>query len=152
MSPRAIITFLLMSCCSIGFSRSSTNPPPKLNIDGKTINREVRAPISFAPVIKKVSASVVNIYSTMTIRDHGSQNPSTSDPFLRRFGDLFGHMQPRERKAQGLGSGVIVSPDGYILTANHVVEGADTVKVALSDGEREFDAKVIGTDPPTDIA
>jgi len=152
MSPRSIITVLLISCCSIGFSRPSTNPPPKLNIDGKTINREVRAPISFAPVIKKVSASVVNIYSTMTIRDRGSQNPFTSDPLLRRFGDLFGRMQPRERKAEGLGSGVIVSPDGYILTANHVVEGADTVKVALSDGEREVEAKVIGTDPPTDIA
>ena len=60
--------------------------------------------------------------------------------------------QPRDRKAQGLGSGVIVSADGYILTANHVVEGADTVKVALADGEREFEAKVIGTDPPTDVA
>jgi serine protease Do len=144
--------FLVINCWCIGFGRTTTNSPPKLNIDGKTINREVRAPISFAPVIKKVSASVVNIYSTMTIRDHGSQNPFTSDPFLHRFGDLFGRMQPRERKTEGLGSGVIVSPDGYILTANHVVEGADTVKVALSDGEREVEAKVIGTDPPTDIA
>src|SRR5262249_34580320 len=61
-------------------------------------------------------------------------------------------MQPRNRKAESLGSGVIVTSDGYILTANHVVEGADTVKVALSDGEKEIEAKVIGTDPPTDVA
>src|SRR6185436_2528120 len=53
---------------------------------------------------------------------------------------------------QSLGSGVIVSADGYILTASHVVEGADKVKVALASGEKEFDAKVIGSDPPSDIA
>jgi serine protease Do len=153
MNLKKIITAFLLSCCLAAFGRNSTNPPAKLNVDGRTINRDVRAPISFAPVIKKVSPSVVNIYSTMTIRDRPSQNPFTSDPFLRRFFD-FGPMQPqpRDRKAQGLGSGVIVSPDGYILTANHVVEGADTVKVALSDGQREFEAKIIGTDPPTDVA
>ena len=96
---------------------------------------------------------MVNIYSTMTIHERGSQNPFLNDPLLRRFfGDQFGQMQPRDHKAQGLGSGVIVSSDGYILTANHVVEGADTVKVALADGEKEFEAKVIGTDPPTDVA
>jgi len=89
----------------------------------------------------------------MTIHDRPSQNPFTSDPLLRRFfGEQFGGSQPRDRKAQGLGSGVIVSPDGYVLTANHVVEGADRVKVALSEGQREFEAKVVGTDPPTDIA
>jgi serine protease Do len=97
---------------------------------------------------------VVNIYSTMTIHERGSINPFSNDPFFRRFfGDEFGQQtQPRDRKAESLGSGVIVSPDGYILTANHVVEGADKVKVALSDGEKELDAKVIGTDPPTDVA
>src|SRR5215469_13384015 len=153
MSLKKVITFFLLSCCLGAFGRNSTNPPAKLNVDERTINRDVRAPISFAPVIKKVSPSVVNIYSTMTIHDRPSQNPFTSDPFLRRFFD-FGPMQPqpRDRKTQGLGSGVIVSPDGYILTANHVVEGADTVKVALSDGQREFEAKVVGTDPPTDVA
>ncbi len=82
-------------------------------------------------------------------------NPFFNDPFFRRFfGDQSGgeDAQPREHKAQSLGSGVIISPDGYILTANHVVEGADSVKVALSTGEKEFEAKIIGTDPPTDVA
>ena len=134
-------------------ARCGSNPPAKLTIVDKPIDRELRAPISFSPVIKKVAPSVVNIYSTMTIHERPSQNPFSNDPFLRRFfGDQFGQSEPRDRKAQGLGSGVIVSPDGYILTANHVVEGADTVKVALADGEREVEAKVIGTDPPTDVA
>ncbi len=80
-------------------------------------------------------------------------NPFSDDPFWRRFfGDNSGRSQaPRERRAQGLGSGVIVTPDGYILTANHVVDGADSVKVAMTDGQ-EYDARIVGNDPPTDIA
>ena len=60
-------------------------------------------------------------------------------------------MMPREQREQGLGSGVVVSPDGYILTNNHVVDGATDIRVALAD-KREFKAKVIGTDPKVDIA
>jgi serine protease Do len=150
---KTLILLVLFGLCGTAPARPSTNPPPKLTIEDRPLNRELRAPISFAPVAKKVAPSVVNIYSTMTIHERGSQSPFSNDPFLRRFfGDQFGEPQPRDRKEQGLGSGVIVSSDGYILTASHVVEGADTVKVALSDGEKEFDAKVIGTDPPTDIA
>ena len=133
------------------FAKSGTNPPPKLIIQDTPLSRDVRAGTSFAPVVKKVAPSVVNIYSTMTI--HERANPLFNDPFFRRFfGGGDSGPQPRDRKAESLGSGVIVSPDGYILTATHVVEGADTVKVALESGEQEFDAKVIGTDPPTDIA
>jgi serine protease Do len=145
--------FFSLSFCLASLASASTNPPAKLNLDEKPINRELRAPISFAPVVKKAASSVVNIYSTMTVHERATPDPFSNDPFLRRFfGDQFGQRQPRDRKEQGLGSGVIVSSDGYILTANHVVEGADTVKVALSDGEKEFEAKVVGTDPPTDIA
>jgi serine protease Do len=127
------------------------NPPARLNVQDTPINRDGKAPISFAPVAKKVGPSVVNIYSTMTIRER--RNPMFNDPFFRHFfGEQFGDDQPREHKSQSLGSGVIVSPDGYILTANHVVEDAESVKVALSTGEKEFDARVIGTDPPTDVA
>ena len=154
-TPKLLLPLLLLlSFCAIAAARNGNNPPAKLSIDKKPINRDVPAPISFAPVAKKVAASVVNIYSTMTIHERAMPDPFSNDPLFRRFfGDQFGgQMRPRDRKAQGLGSGVIVSPDGYILTANHVVEGADTVKVALSDGEKEFDAKVVGTDPPTDVA
>src|SRR5262249_14008528 len=107
------------------------------------------------PVIKKVAPSVVNIYSTMTVRDRGGRTPLMDDPLLRQFfGDQFGgrQMQPRERTEQSLGSGIIVTSDGYILTANQVVDGPDKVKVALASGEKEFDAKIIGTDAPTDVA
>jgi len=128
------------------------NPPARLNIQGAPLNRELKAATSVAPVVKKVASSVVNIYSTVTIRER--PNPLLSDPFFRRFfGDDSGSQgQPRTRREQSLGSGVIVTPDGYILTANHVVNGADKVKVALASGEKEFDAKIIGTDPPTDTA
>ena len=149
----ALLTFIEVLSFA-GSGSAASNPPAKLKLDDSPINRDIKAPISFAPVAKKVGPSVVNIYSTVTIHERGTMNPLFRDPFFRRFfGDEFGQqMQPRDRKSESLGSGVIVSPDGYILTANHVVEGADTVKVALSDGEKEVDAKVIGTDPPTDVA
>ena len=75
------------------------------------------------------------------------------DPMFRQFfgGGKFVRKQPRSHREGGLGSGVIISPDGYILTNNHVVDGATDVHVTLPD-RREFKAKVIGTDPKTDIA
>jgi serine protease Do len=129
-----------------------TNAAPKLNVQESPINRDLKAATSVAPVVKRVAPSVVNIYSTVTIKDR--PNPLLSDPFFRHlFGDDSGSQgQARTHREQGLGSGVIVSPDGYILTANHVVEGADKVKVALASGEKEFDAQIIGTDPATDTA
>ena len=88
---------------------------------------------------------MVNIYSTTTVRERAMPHPFFNDPFWRRFfGDQFDSgtpNQPRSHREQGLGSGVIVSADGYILTANHVVEGADSVKVALASGDKQFDAK-----------
>ena len=131
---------------------AKANPAPKLTIQDTPINRDLKAATSVAPVVKKVAPSVVNIYSTVTIRER--PNPLLNDPFFRRFfdDDSGSQSQPRTHREQSLGSGVIVSSDGYILTANHVVENADKVKVALASGEKEFDAKVIGTDPATDTA
>jgi serine protease Do len=131
---------------------AKTNAAPKLTIDETPIKRDLKAATSVAPVVKKVAPSVVNIYSTVTIRER--PNPMLNDPLFRRFfGEEFGGQgQPRTRRQQSLGSGVIVSPDGYILTANHIVEGADKVKVSLASGEKEFDARIIGTDPSTDTA
>ena len=152
----ALLLILQLSVLGNLASAAQRATPPKLTIEDSPINRDARAPISFAPVIKRVAPSVVNIYSTMTVRERQDGNPFSNDPLFRRFfGDDSGSgpsQSPREHKAQSLGSGVIVSSDGYILTASHVVEGADSVKVALSTGEKEFDAKVIGMDPPTDIA
>jgi len=128
------------------------NPPAKLKVDESALSHEIKAATSFALVVKRVAPSMVNIYSTTTIREPAYQHPFLNDPFFRHFfgGDV--GAGSRTRKEQGLGSGVIVSPEGYILTANHVVEGADSVKVALQSGELKLDAKVIGTDPMTDVA
>jgi serine protease Do len=127
---------------------------PKLKSQDSPVSRDIRPATSFAPIVKKVGPSVVNIYTTKTLRGSPQMSPLFEDPFFRRF---FGvpegeERMPRERREQSLGSGVIVTEDGYILTANHVVEGADEIKVVLADDKKEFDAKVIGTDPQTDTA
>ena len=148
----ALSSLVVFIAPQMAWPAGSTNPAPRLTVQETPINRDIKAATSLAPVVKKVAPSVVNIYSTVTIRER--PNPYLSDPFLRRlFGDGSGEQSPpRTRREQSLGSGVIVSPDGYILTANHVVEGADKVKVGLASGEKEFDARIIGTDPATDTA
>jgi len=106
-------------------------------------------------VIEKASPAVVNIQSTRVINASEQQgdSPFLSDPFFRQFFGGNGRQQqrPRSERERGLGSGVIINSSGYILTNNHVVEKATTVKVTLLD-KREFTAKVIGTDPQTDVA
>jgi serine protease Do len=106
-------------------------------------------------VIEKVVPAVVNISSKKVIKtQEGVYSPFFNDPFFRRFfGDEFlrRYNVPRERVQRNLGSGVIISPDGYILTNNHLVEKAEEVEIVLPDN-REFDAKIIGTDPRSDVA
>lgn len=98
---------------------------------------------SFAPAAKIASAAVVSINTSKA----AAKNPQMNDPWFRFF---FGDQNPGDAQA-GLGSGVIVSSSGYILTNNHVVEGADEIEVVLND-TRKTKAKVIGTDPDTDLA
>jgi len=110
-------------------------------------------PVDIPQLFKEVSPAVVNISTTQVVKLNRPRmrNPfGQQDPFEEFFNNYFGRM-PREQKRQSLGSGFIVSPDGYILTNNHVVEKADEVTVTLLDKE-EFKAKVVGTDPKTDIA
>jgi Do/DeqQ family serine protease len=108
---------------------------------------------SFADIIEKASPAVVKISMTRIIKASEQQqsNPFMTDPFFRQFFGGGGQMRPRDQKEEGLGSGIIVSPSGYILTNNHVVEKASKLEVTLSDG-RDFTGKVIGTDPQTDVA
>ena len=108
---------------------------------------------TFAPVVKKVLPAVVSVSSSKIVKT-GFSDQGEMDPLFRQFfGDSQGRQSnpPRQRRAEGLGSGVIVSPEGYILTNNHVVDGATEVRVTLND-RREFKARVIGTDPKTDVA
>ncbi len=125
---------------------------PTIKTDEAPISRETKAATSFAPIIKKVSGSVVNIYTTKSIRI----NPRMlEDPMYRFF---FGDPgddesgRSRVRREQSLGSGVILTEDGYILTNNHVVEGADEIQIALADSKKKIEARIVGGDPHTDIA
>ncbi len=111
-------------------------------------------PDSFAPVIQPDLPGVVHIFTTTLVKPrYGSESPFFNNPFFQQFfGNQFGpQAQPQAQKEYALGSGVIVRPDGIILTNNHVVRGATDIRVTLRDG-RDFKAKVLGTDPRTDLA
>jgi serine protease DegQ len=104
------------------------------------------SPGSYNVAAKRAMSSVVNISAS---RSSNNNNPLLNDPFFRRF---FGEQaKPRSERPSSSGSGVIMSPQGHILTNNHVIQGAGAIEVALADG-RQATAKVIGTDPDTDLA
>lgn len=129
---------------------------PKLSVSDRPVDRSARG-ASYAAVIKRVQPSVVTIYSTRTTARMRQWHPFMDDPAFRQYfeqGDDSGSRRSRRQREESLGSGVVVSEDGYILTNNHVVEGADAngVKVAFADGKTKLDAKIIGKDPRTDLA
>ncbi|MBZ5622456.1 MAG: DegQ family serine endoprotease [Acidobacteriia bacterium] len=134
----------------VGADRLGANPPASLKFASP---EEPASRNTFAPVVKKVLPAVVSVSSSKMVKT-GFDGPGEMDPLFRQF---FGEGEgrqfniPRQRRAEGLGSGVIVSPEGYILTNNHVVDGSSEVRVTLSD-RREFKARVIGTDSKTDVA
>ncbi|NOY62605.1 MAG: trypsin-like serine protease, partial [Gammaproteobacteria bacterium] len=107
------------------------------------------APLSYADAVTKATPAVVNIYTSKVVIQQRSR--LFDDPIFQRFfGDRLKSV-PRKRLESSLGSGVIISNQGYVLTNNHVIEGADEIQVALNDG-RTTQAQVVGTDPETDIA
>jgi serine protease Do len=106
----------------------------------------------FSAVLKPALPAVVNISSSRVVKPGRNQmSPMFNDPFFRQFFGDQGQGEARPQREQSLGSGVIVSSNGTILTNNHVIDGATDIKVFLND-KREFQAKLIGTDPQTDIA
>lgn len=109
--------------------------------------------LSYRDAVKDAKKSVVNIFTEKKVKQSAQNNPFMNDPFFRQFfGNSMGNAAPKERVDKSLGSGVIISSDGYILTNNHVIANADTVMVFLANEKKEYRAKVIGTDPKTDLA
>jgi serine protease Do len=106
--------------------------------------------LSFAPIVKQTAPAVVNVFSRRVVRT--SASPFADDPFFRRFfGDRSPFGLPQERVQNSLGSGVIVDPDGLIVTNHHVIQQAQEITVVLSD-RREFEARVLRSDERTDLA
>lgn len=120
---------------------------PALAEDVKTVpTSAAQMQLSFAPLVKQTSGSVVNVYAERLVQ---RQSPLFDDPFFQQF---FGQRMPnRSEKQSSLGSGVIATADGMVITNNHVIEGADDIKVALADG-REYPCKVVLKDERLDLA
>ena len=108
---------------------------------------ELQRPGSHADAAKKAVPAVVHIFTSQEVK--GARHPFINDPIFRHFfGDRFGEESQRR---SGLGSGVVVSPEGYILTNLHVIDGADEIEVAHNDGSK-YKARVVGSDPESDLA
>ncbi|MCU0782710.1 MAG: Do family serine endopeptidase [Verrucomicrobia bacterium] len=152
----AVMGCALIVAVLVTSAAAKESTPPKVTVSDRVLDREARG-ASYASIVKRVAPSVVNIYSTRTVRTRPFLHPFLDDPMFRRFyGDGFdpGERRSQTYKTQGLGSGVIVSEDGYILTNNHVIDEADKdgVEVALADGKAKYAARVVATDKSTDVA
>ena len=143
----------------VNFSSISLVSPAETAIAAST-SEMATAPLSFADLAEKLKPAVVNIRTTKTIQTGGMDVPRSpfgeETPFDRFFGDdffkrFFGDIPKRQFKQRSLGSGFIISKDGYIFTNYHVVEKADKILVKVSDG-KEYDAEIVGKDKNTDIA
>lgn len=156
-----LVAFFLVSLIEVLRSAFAPKAPDVPLASALVAGEPLRPPLSFAELAQKLKPAVVNISTSKTVRQRGGGSRSPfggSEPFDRFFGGddffdrFFGGTQPREFKQRSLGSGFIISHDGYIFTNNHVVEQADKILVKLSDGEKEYEAKIIGKDAKTDIA
>ncbi len=147
--------------------------PLSLKVDAKPINRDAPERVSYSAVVRRTAGSVVYVYSSKVVRSP-ELPPYLNDPRLRRFFEEMlprggdedeapGNRAPRnnnrpprnrgsDQTQQGLGSGVVITADGYIVTNHHVIDGADDVSVSLGESNRRYTAKVVGRDPGTDLA
>jgi serine protease Do len=144
------ICFFLSSCGEVSKKQEVSKPvevqaaPKQLPYTRKEIT------LSFAPVVKKVAPAVVNIYATQHATEKPSTSPLMADPFFKQFFDRFYGDDDTTREHNALGSGIIVSKEGLVLTNYHVIKGADEIRVALSD-KREFKAQLIAVDKKMDL-
>ncbi len=143
------------TACAQPAPEAESPPPSTGEMDGEIISAAPRivpqtlaeVKLSFAPVVERAAPAVVNIYTRRVVQQ---RSPFAGDPFFERF---FGGRSgaPRERVQNSLGSGVIVSPDGVVVTNNHVIDGMTEIKVVLND-RREYNAELVLADAQTDLA
>jgi serine protease Do len=162
MSRRTVQTPVWLAAIAIaaalavgGLAGQMTRGGPVFTVAAATPDTDTRPGVgmrsSFAPIVKLAAPSVVNIWSSRVVKNNESNNPFLQDPFFRQF---FGNQHPqvpKEKRERSLGSGVVLSSDGYILTNYHVVENGSDIKVSMND-RREFPARLVGKDSKTDLA
>jgi len=144
-------TMLLVVACGGRSALTKTSLTPEGQPANATNPIAGAAQNSYADVVSRVAPAVVTVRSERRVRAP-QQHPFMNDPFFRDFfGDRMPQMPQQPRRRQGLGSGVIVSNDGYILTNHHVIDGAEQIRIELSD-RRTLNAKLVGSDQPSDLA
>ena len=137
------VTIAVLVALSTAFAAPVSGQVPQREIP----QSKAEIALSFAPLVKKSGPAVVNVYGTG--REPQARNPMFDDPFFRDF--FGGRAAPQDRMKQSVGSGVLMSQDGIVITNHHVIEGMSELKVSLSD-RREFEAQVLLRDPKTDLA
>lgn len=144
----------LLTCFAVFLWFAGASPSPVRAASDQVIapTNQAEIVLSFAPLVKRVGPAVVNVYTSTAVSQRRRMSPLFDDPFFRRFfGDMMPRLPERRQQASSLGSGVIVDSSGVILTNNHVIEGADTITVVLTD-RREFEAELLLAEPKTDLA
>lgn len=150
-----LVAFFIVSLVEVLRSSLLSTGAPEIPT-ASAVPFNAATPASFSDLAERVKPAVVNISTTKTLKGRGLGTPFGRSPFDDFFRDdffnrFFGDIPQRDFKQQSLGSGFIISDDGYIFTNNHVVENTDKILVKISDG-KEYEAKIIGTDSKTDLA
>jgi len=150
MILRPQLFFGLKVLAAAGLVVLATLPPGASAQDRRVPTSPAELRLSYAPVVQRVAPAVVNVYAAKTV---AVSNPLFDDPVFRRFFGVPGGPggQGGEQVQRSLGSGVLVDPAGLVVTNNHVIEGADQVKVSLAD-KREFEAEIVLKDARSDLA
>jgi Do/DeqQ family serine protease len=146
-----VVSFVFVGCNSTGSKATEINNPQVNFAPSTATAAPAAAQNSYADVVARVAPAVVTVRSERRGRA-AQQHPFMDDPMFREFfGQRMPNMPQTPRREEGLGSGVIVTGDGYILTNHHVVDGADEIRVEMND-RRVLVAKIVGSDPPSDLA
>ena len=147
---RAALAGMIGVWTSLAVAQDAQPSPADLRLVPQS---DAQVKLSFAPVVKQVAPAVVNVYASRKVVQRQRVSPFFDDPFFRRFFGQpgGGYGRPRERVESSLGSGVVITSDGTVITNHHVIKDADEVRVALSD-RREFDADIVLMDERTDLA